>query len=343
MYCCPNCFSDIFLQNHIHDVSKIKGKCSFCITRKHYPLLEPSALIDLFQPLFDLYAKDSNGGMLNELLQTDWNVFSKYIEKDKQLQLLSIIAGDKDIQKIKFLSNLAQKETYINKWDDFTLELRHKNRFFPKKAIEISQLSELFNYLIMPKESIPQYIFRARIDRESNNFTITEMGIPPPEKSNDGRANPKGISYFYGANNEKTAIAESRPYKTDTVYVAKFKVTSKITLIDLRDPQSTISPFGLDDDTLDLLHKEHLPFLVHLCDKLSKPVLPDKKELEYLPTQYLCELIKDRGFNGIAFKSSLEKGYNYVIFDDAFLIGQEVDKYTVSDTVIKSVKQKYKK
>ena len=86
-----------------------------------------------------------------------------------------------------------------------------------------------------------------------------------------------------------------------------------------------------------------MPFLVHLSDKLSQPVLPHKKELEYLPTQYLCELIKDRGFNGIAFKSSLEKGYNYVIFDESFLIGQKVDTFTVLDTVIKSVKQKHNK
>ena len=30
MYCCPNCFSDKFLLNHICAISNKKGKCSFC-------------------------------------------------------------------------------------------------------------------------------------------------------------------------------------------------------------------------------------------------------------------------------------------------------------------------
>ncbi len=192
----------------------------------------------------------------------------------------------------------------------------------------------------MPKECIPRYIYRARINRSSKYFSLTEMGKPPSDKAPDGRANPKGISYYYGASNEKTAIAETRPYKTDIVYVAKSKLNPKTILIDLRNPKSTISPFNLDDDSLVLLYEKHMPFLLHLSISLSKPILPHKKELEYLPTQYLCELIKDSGFNGIVFKSSLEKGDNYVIFDDSFVIGQKVDTFTISETAIKSEKQK---
>ena len=86
-----------------------------------------------------------------------------------------------------------------------------------------------------------------------------------------------------------------------------------------------------------------MPFLGHLSATLSKPVLPHKKELEYLPTQYLCELIKYNKFNGIVFKSSLEKGDNCVFFDDSFLKGVKVETYIVSDTMVKSVKQRIKK
>jgi hypothetical protein len=101
---------------------------------------------------------------------------------------------------------------------------------------------------------------------------------------------------------------------------------------------NTISPFGLDDDSLALLYKEHMPFLGHLSTALSIPVLPHKKDLEYLPTQYLCELIKDKNFDGIAFKSSLGKGDNYVIFNDSLLAGSKVDTYSVKDTIIIPVK-----
>jgi hypothetical protein len=152
----------------------------------------------------------------------------------------------------------------------------------------------------MSEEQKPKYVFRARINHQSKILPLTKMGKPPLKKSTDGRANPKGISYFYGASDKITTIAEARPYKTEIVCVAKYKVSKKISLIDLRDPKSTISPFGLDDDSLSLLYKEHMPFLGHLSDVLSKPVLPYEKEMEYLPTQYLCELIKNYKFNGIA-------------------------------------------
>lgn len=43
------------------------------------------------------------------------------------------------------------------------------------------------------------------------------------------------------------------------------------------------------------------------------------KPLQYLPTQYLGELIKNSGFDGLRFRSSLhQNGYNIVLFDNQF-------------------------
>jgi hypothetical protein len=163
------------------------------------------------------------------------------------------------------------------------------------------------------------------------------MGKPPSNESKDGRANPKGISYFYAASNPKTAITEIRPNKNECVSVATFKIKKDVFLVDLRNPKRTISPFGLDDDELMLIFK-HIPFLIHLCDSLSMPVLPGNAELNYLPTQYLCELIKVNKINGIVFKSSLEKGDNYVFFDESFLTGIKVEKFLVSEIAVKTKK-----
>ena len=49
---------------------------------------------------------------------------------------------------------------------------------------------------------------------------------------------------------------------------------------------------------------------------LSKPVDRNKTSLEYLPTQYLCEFIKDQGFHGVLYNSFLGDGYNIVLFDE---------------------------
>lgn len=338
MFCCPNCFTHAFLINFIKDYSEQTGKCSFCMHKGDSPLFKPASLIDLFQPLYDLYEEKIEGYAINELLQVDWNIFSKYIDKKKQLQLVSKITGVKGLNFKRFISTLIMIKDFIDRWDAFANELKHENRFFPKKNIDTNQLAELFNYLIMPKMQKPKHVFRARINHQSKILSLTAMGKPPLEKSIDGRANPKGISYFYAASDEKTVIAETRPYKTEIVCVAKYKVSPKISLIDLRAPKNTISPFGLDYDSLSLLYKE-MPLLVHLSDVLSKPVLPYKKELEYLPTQYLCEMIKNYNFNGIVFKSSLGKGDNYVFFDDSFLTGIKVETFIVTETTVKSVRK----
>ena len=54
--------------------------------------------------------------------------------------------------------------------------------------------------------------------------------------------------------------------------------------------------------------------------QLSKPVLPREADLEYLPSQYLCEFVKHVGFQGITFKSSLSNGDNYALFNDDGLV-----------------------
>lgn len=338
MLCCPKCFNHHFLQDFIKANSTKTGKCSFCFSNNTLTKCDPSFLIDLFQPVFDLYAESSAGIFLNEQLQSDWKIFHKNLSSTQQQKLITRIASDKKYSTLKVISRHTHDTTYINKWERFKDELQHENRFFPKNAIDTIQLKDLLGYLALGKDGNPQYIYRARVNRSTKPYPIAEMGKPPKEKTLDGRANPKGIPYFYGASDEKTAIAETRPYKSELISVAKFKLNKKAKIIDIRDPQNTITPFGLDDDSLALLYKEHMPFLGHLGTALSKPVLPHKKDLEYLPTQYLCELIKDTYFDGIAFKSSLGKGDNFVIFNDSLLTGSKVSTYSIASTIIKSVK-----
>ena len=48
---------------------------------------------------------------------------------------------------------------------------------------------------------------------------------------------------------------------------------------------------------------------------MSKPLSRYDTELEYIPTQFICELCKFNKADGISFKSSLYKnGTNYVLF-----------------------------
>jgi len=164
------------------------------------------------------------------------------------------------------------------------------------------------------------------------------MGKPPKNLVLNGRANPIGITYLYASSSIDTAISEVRGHKGEVVTVAEFQMKSNLRLADLREPKSTISPFELNED-LELIYK-NMPFLTLLGNELSKPIIPREANLEYLPSQYLCELLKDIGFHGIIYKSSISDGNNYVIFNDKELKAIKTYQYQIVDVTTKSEKLK---
>jgi len=335
MYCCPNCFSDNFLQKHINVLSKSKGKCSFC-KAINANLVLPEKLFDRFEPLFDLYEKNKNGSALNKLIQSDWNVFNITANRIQQ-KLLEEISGDKNLFTTKFTPVFSKEKKNIETWENFREELKHRNRFFPKNALDQSHLEPFGKYIgvIVNKDS--QVFYRARINTSNKPVRITKMGKPPKNVVLNGRANPIGIPYLYVASSIETAISEVRGHKEECVTIAEYEMKSNLELADLRDPKSTISPF--EENELEIIYK-NMPFLTLLGNELSKPVIPREANLEYLPSQYLCELIKHIGFHGIIYKSSVSAGNNYVIFNDKKLKAIKTYQYKIVDVVTKSVEIK---
>jgi hypothetical protein len=336
MGCCPNCFSDIFLQNHISAVSNDKGKCSFC-KADNVTIIDPEQLFDRFEPLLDLYEKDQNGISINELIQADWNVF-RITGTRIQQKLLKAIACDNDLFKSKYKPVFSKEQNIIEQWEEFREELKHRNRFFPQNAPTINHLEPFGKYIGVIYKKGSQKFFRARINTSDKPFKISNMGKPPLNLVTSGRANPVGIPYLYVASSIETAISEVRGHKGEVVTVAEFQLNSNIELADLRDPRNTISPFELNEENeLELIYK-NMPFLTLLGDELSKPVIPRDANLEYLSSQYLCELLKNIGFHGIIYKSSVSGGNNYVIFNDKKLKAINCYQYQITDVKTNSKK-----
>lgn len=333
MYCCSNCFSDEFLKRHIVANKTKIGKCSFCNT-DNTPLIEPKNLFNLFELLLGMYEEDEKGIPLDELIQSDWDIFKVENALIRQKLLKKISSND-------ILLNFNYKPVYskeiqnVEQWEIFREELKHKNRFFPNNAPTI-KLVEPFGKYVGTKIKIGcQYFYRARINLLGEQIDILKMGKPPKKKVSNGRANPIGIPYLYVASTIDTAIAEIRSYKGEIITVAKLEMTDDLELADLRNPKSTISPFELEEEELELIYK-NLPFIELLGKELSKPVIPREANLEYLPSQYLSELLKHIGFHGIIYKSSVSFGDNYVIFDDKKLVAKEIYQYRITDILTKS-------
>lgn len=318
MLCCANCFRDEYLTDKINKPGAPVGNCNYCRSDS-VALIDPLELTDEFEFLMSIYKETSNGTgkCIIDCIVEDWEIF-KGQDRLTSVQLLGEIIGDASLGSKFYVPATMTQISPKDMWGNFCNELISQHRFFPENQPDRNYLPVLFQYL---KETVRGDIFRARIQKGNIQFKKSEMGMPPPQDTRGGRANPIGIPYFYGASNAKTAIAETRPHPGNKVTVCKFKITNDLGLVNLINPRERISPFKVayqqgDEDYL-LQLRYDVEFLCHLGAELSKPITPDVADLEYLPTQYLCELIKKSPFDGVKFQSSVGDGVNYTLFGES--------------------------
>lgn len=80
-------------------------------------------------------------------------------------------------------------------------------------------------------------------------------------------------------------------------------------------------------------------FLRRLGQELSRPIGSARRDAEYLPTQFLCELIKTNGFDGVLYKSGLGDGYNVALFDPSVATCTQVEEVRISRVEVAFTKQ----
>ena len=134
-------------------------------------------------------------------------------------------------------------------------------------------------------------------------FNAKDSGAPPADKTTSGRINPERISYLYLAEDPETAIYEVRPTIGQHVSVASFRLIDEVKIYDL-----TIA------DQYSTNQKKDVALFRVIQEHFSEPNTGNA--FKYLPTQYLGEIIKQIGFDGIRYKSSLRNdGVNIVLFN----------------------------
>ena len=139
------------------------------------------------------------------------------------------------------------------------------------------------------------------------------MGAPPAKSARASRANPEGISFLYCAFEAKTAIVETGRFPGAVVSLRELRVRKPLRLANLRGDRSIIEPLGTSNLAEEV---ETATLLGSLGRALAEPIHPDDSALEYVPTQYLAEVIRASGYDGICFQSALNpNGTNVVIFD----------------------------
>ena len=175
--------------------------------------------------------------------------------------------------------------------------------------------------------------YRARVSEKP--LKSNEMGSPPSDLASAGRANPVGIPYLYLTEDLDTCCQEVRPNNGAKIYISKIRSTKELRLVDLTAPKQKIALLKFEEEEIELAIK-CLNLLQQFSEELTKPVLPEKSHLEYIPTQFICEYLRTmRSYDGIIFNSSYGTGRNVVLFSDDFVVIDEPIAHAVTSVEVR--------
>jgi hypothetical protein len=319
MFSCASCFLDNELVAYINAQSTQNGNCNFCHSL-NIKVIDTRELSGYFSRFLKAYISSPNedGEKILSLIERDWKLFPE--QSNYKFNLLAeIFKGFDDFEEIvsRNYNNPSSDvgNTAIETWNNFNDEIKKSNRYFLSSKLDLKLLEEILINTCSFVYSIGKIFYRARITESREGLEKGLMGKPPADKTTPGRANPKGIPYLYLSNNEKTTLFETRSYVYDYVTIAEFQLSEKIRVARLQNIDK-LSPFLIGEDILGKFLALR-PYLIILEKELSRPIRRGDNELDYLPSQYLCEFIKSIGFDGVEYRSSLyEGGFNIALFDD---------------------------
>ena len=140
--------------------------------------------------------------------------------------------------------------------------------------------------------------------------------IPTAEHARDGRVSPSGIPVLYLASSSKAAMAEVRPWVGSYVSLAQFKLMRGCTVVDCSsDKQRDLLTIVWGSDPPNAAEIE-AGIWGDIAHAFSKPVAIDEARIEYVATQVLAEAFRSHGYEGIVYRSLLDKeGKNVALFD----------------------------
>ena len=119
---------------------------------------------------------------------------------------------------------------------------------------------------------------------------------------------------MYLCRDEKTTYYEVRSVYLDRLSIGKFRIQRDLRIVDFNSKSSLFLSFDGANPLSDTVVKKKI--LETLSHDLSKPMRRYDTELEYIPTQLICEYCKRSKADGICFGSSLHSGgVNYVLFN----------------------------
>lgn len=219
-------------------------------------------------------------------------------------------------------------------WESFCREVRYNHRFFPSHPVLDILTSVVADCEMMISPG--SIFYRARIidnDAARNEHMIAKCYGPDsteedgrfyfskankfrglskegsyvpsnPDKIMDARSNAKFIRFLYIAESPTTAVFEVRPLLSNAVNVAGIEVKETLKIANIA------VDINMDPKTDKTLEQWILSFIQ------SAFSIPTNNPDDYIPSQIIAEYIRNLGYDGIRYSSSLHRGgYNLTVFD----------------------------
>jgi len=315
--CCANCFRHAPVKQYIQENGQ-PGDCSFCRSRA-VPVVdaEDGYFARLMAPFAYFFKPGERGFPLDRFLTKQIDLLSDSLTPAAARSLLFyLFQGTYSTEQLNgmFTATLSiEHSSRIEQWEAHKQNLKHGNRF--GFGVDTQLVEHMKRILRANEELVPAgtRLFRARLGKPSgarlSAYEGSDIMSAPADRVTEGRINPRGIPYLYVATDPDTAIAEIRPYKSAEVSVGTIQVTRDIKV------SSFNNAVYHGDSLVEQLEAYCLTNRINM--ELSRPVAEDSKYLSYLPTQYVAELAKHLGFEGIAYQSALADGTNYCFFDES--------------------------
>lgn len=335
-FVCSNCFTDTELIGFIQTRNQISD-CD-CCGAKNIAVLPFEELLDFFKELLDNFQKSEIGSGITALIQSNWSFFKDLALGDKIInnalnQLNSVFSNSDEL--VNFSNEIIENVDY---WQKLKEQLKWEKRYLT----DINFLTDDLGWdgffeskTVIEKKDI---LYRARLhsNADSEAFTEENMFCPPKHIAGGGRANPSGIPYLYLSDNEETILYEIRASYLDEITVASFgladHIEENIVISDFTEVPSLYTSNEINKRIKSTLLKKII------SRDLSTPMRRYDSDLDYIPTQFICEFIKVfTNVQGIKFRSSLHNvGNNLVLFDQTQLKCLSVKKVKITKVQINS-------
>lgn len=239
------------------------------------------------------------------------------------------------IRESPFSLSESQELSFL--WAQFSQLVKHQQRFTFFKRPEFKSVTSIDSdnglsdiltelsaridhhklYAKLPQKTL---LYRCRfLKKDEAIHTFDQITSPPDRYAKQNRMSPAGVSMFYGAFDEKTAILESSPdgNLSDLPHaIGLFRTTKDLTILDLTN---------LPENSFWLEGSESFKFLHSFNNEITKEIERDDRiHQEYVPSQvfteylrYIHKLPNGKKLDGLIYKSSLTGGKdNIVLFYD---------------------------